>query len=168
VAQACYEVARNTRGLGGSRSVRRFLQPGPCPGTYAASARGASGCAGHVLNDQRRRLIGVIVFHLDDTQRPSTQRDRVASVPAAVCSVGGSAGVPSSWTSLNMKTIRSPVPSPAWAEWRVQAVGPTLDRAERQRQARTTLEPKLGASCPRRAAGSPGHRRGAGSFGIWR
>jgi hypothetical protein len=54
--------------------------PGPLR-TYAASVRGASGRSGHVLNDQRGRLIGVVVTDAEDAQRPSPKGDRVAGLP---------------------------------------------------------------------------------------
>ncbi|HXV02726.1 MAG TPA: hypothetical protein VFP24_04080 [Gaiellaceae bacterium] len=56
----------------------------------------------HVLNNQRGRLIRVVVAHLDHAKRPVPQRDHVARPPVrtAVWNVGGSAGVPSSCSSL--------------------------------------------------------------------
>ena len=60
------------------------------------------------LFDYERRLVGVVVTNGNHAERPSPERDRVAESPVgtALLSVGGSAGDPSSCTSLNMKAIR--------------------------------------------------------------
>jgi hypothetical protein len=50
---------------------------------------------GHDLHDQHRRLVRVVVSHLDDVERPVREHDRVAVLNAC-----GSTGEPSSPLSL--------------------------------------------------------------------
>jgi hypothetical protein len=96
---------------GGPNAMALTPEPGPSR-THGTSARGARRSLGRVLDDQDRRLVLVRDDDRDDAQHPAApERDRVADAPVgtAVLSVGGSAGVPSSRSSLKAKApIRSP------------------------------------------------------------
>jgi hypothetical protein len=58
---------------------------------YEKSDRGARRSSGHVLNDEGRRLLGVVVSAADDPQRSPPEVDAVSAQSGlAALSVGGS------------------------------------------------------------------------------
>jgi hypothetical protein len=94
--------------------MQEVFRPGPL-GSYDTSGRVARRTFGHVLNDQHGRLVGVVVANANDLKRSArAQWDRVAGLPpgATVRKLGGSAGVPSSRSSLKVKAIQFSYPGP--------------------------------------------------------
>jgi hypothetical protein len=100
----------------GRRAERlgRFPRPGPSR-TYGVSASGANGRSRQVLYDQRGRLIGVVVTDAEDARSVRRPMAIVSpafhETPGALRNVGGSAGVPSSSSSLNVSPYAIGLPS---------------------------------------------------------